>query len=258
MTTPTAPQTVHLALKALRLPTMARCWQDLAAEAEREAWSHERFLRALCDQELAERTTRRHAARLAASHLPPGKRLDSFDFRRVPSVSRAAVESLTGGDWLRTGGNVLAFGGTGSGKTHCAAGIGYGLIDAGYSVLFMRTNDLVQRLQAARKDLNLPQMLTKLDNMDALILDDIGYSHKDPSETNVLFELIAERYERKSLIITCDRPFAQWDSIFPDKIMTVAAIDRLVHHGTILEFGAESYRLREAESRKARSSSRLP
>jgi DNA replication protein DnaC len=256
MTTSTLPQTVHLSLKALRLPTMARCWQDLVTEAAREGWDHERFLHALCSQELAERSSRRHEARLAASHLPPGKRLDAFDFRCVPSVSRASVEALVGGDWLRSGGNILAFGGTGSGKTHCMAGIGYGLIDAGYSVFYSRTDALVQRMQAARRDLTLPQMITKLDRMDALILDDIGYSHKDPAETSVLFELIAERYERKSLIITCDRPFAQWDSIFPDKTMTVAAIDRLVHHGTILEFGAESYRLREAASRRGKGSPR--
>ena len=256
MTATALSQTVPLALKALRLPTMARCCHDLAAEAAREGWSHERFLKALCDQELAERTGRRLAARLKASRLPPGKRLDSFDFRRVPSVSRAAVEALLGGDWLREGGNVLAFGGTGSGKSHCAAGIGYGLIDTGYSVYYTRTAALVQRLQAARKELNLPQMLTKLDRIDVIILDDIGYERKDPAESSVLFELIAERYERRSLIITCDRPFKDWESIFPDKTMTVAAIDRLVHHGTILEFGAESYRLREAEKRRMTSSSR--
>jgi len=256
MTTSLASHTIPLAMKALRLPTMGRIWPDLAAEAARDHWSHERFLAALCDQELAERSGRRLAARLAASHLPPGKRLDSFDFRRVPSVSQLAVEALLAGDWLREGGNVLAFGGTGSGKTHCAAGIGYGLIEAGYSVFFTRTSDLVQRMQAARKELSLPQMLTRLDRIDVLILDDIGYARKDPAETSVLFELIAERYERKSLIITCDRPFKDWDSIFPDKTMTVAAIDRLVHFGTILEFGAESYRLHEAEKRKTASATR--
>lgn len=258
MTMTPASQTVPLALRALRLPTMARIWHDLASEAIQGQWSHERFLAALCHQELAERSGRRLAARLKASHLPPGKRLDSFDFRRVPSVNRMAVESLVAGDWLREGGNVLAFGGTGSGKTHCAAGIGYGLIEAGYSVFFTRTADLVQRMQAARKDLALPQMLTRLDRTDVLILDDIGYARKDPAETSVLFELIAERYERRSLIITCDRPFKDWDSIFPDKTMTVAAIDRLVHHGTILEFGAESYRLHEAEKRRTASAQRRP
>ena len=250
MTTTDASTTLPLAFKALRLPTMARCWQDLAVEAATHAWSHERFLSALCDQELAERMGRRLAARMAASRLPPGKRLDSFDFTVVPSIRRSQIESLLTGDWLRSGGNVLAFGGTGSGKSHCAAAIGYGLIETGYQVLFTRTSDLVQRLQAARRDFTLPNLLSRLDRIDVLILDDIGYARKDPAETCVLFELIAERYERKSLIITCDRPFAEWDSIFPDKTMTVAAIDRLVHHATILEFGAESYRLREAAKRR--------
>jgi DNA replication protein DnaC len=250
MTTTTTSTTLPLAFKALRLPTMARCWQELASEAADHHWSHERLLSALCEQELAERTERRLLGRLAASRLPPGKRLDNFNFELVPSIRKTQVESLIPGDWLRAGGNVLAFGGTGSGKTHCAAGIGYGLIETGYHVLFVRTSELVQRLQSARRDFTLPIMLTKMDKMDVIILDDIGYARKDPAETSVLFELIAERYERKSLIITCDRPFAEWDSIFQDKTMTVAAIDRLVHHSTILEFGAESYRLREAATRR--------
>jgi DNA replication protein DnaC len=254
-TAPLSSTSLPLAFKALRLPTMARCWLDLVSEAATGSWSHERLLTALCDQELNERTGRRLATRLAASKLPPGKRLDSFDFSLVPSVRRSHIEALLGGDWLRAAGNILAFGGTGSGKSHCAAAIGYGLIDAGYSVFFTRTTDLVQRLQAARRDFTLPVLLAKLDLLDVVILDDIGYARKDPAETSVLFELIAERYERKSLIITCDRPFAEWDTIFPDKTMTVAAIDRLVHHATILEFGAESYRLREA-GKKAKSTSK--
>jgi len=251
-----AAQAIPMALKALHLPTMVRCWQELAAQALRDHWTHERFLAALCDQELAERSCRRLAARLKAAHLLPGKRLDTFDFTCVPTVSRSQAELLLAGDWVAKGGNILAFGGTGSGKTHCANGIGYGLVDAGFSVLYIRTNELVQRLQAARKDLALPQMLTKLDRIDVLILDDIGYARKDPAETSVLFDLIAERYERRSLIVTCDRAFKDWDALFPDKTMTVAAIDRLVHHSTILEFGAESYRLREAERRKVASAAR--
>jgi DNA replication protein DnaC len=253
----TAPATsLPLAFKALRMPTMARCWQDLAAEATRDGWSHERFLSALCAQEMDERTSRRLEARLTASRLPAGKRLDSFDFAVVPGIRRGQIEALLSGDWVRSGGNILAFGGTGSGKTHCAAAIGYGLIEAGYHVLFTRTTDLVQRLQAARRDFSLPNVLMKMDRIDVMILDDIGYARKDPAETSVLFEIIADRYERKSLIITCDRPFAEWDTIFPDKIMTVAAIDRLVHHSTILEFGAESYRLREASKRGKSSMSK--
>lgn len=237
------------ALQALRLPSMTRSWHDLAAEAAEHAWSHERFLGALCRLELDERSNRRLAAALQAAKLPPGKRLDSFEFGLVPGLSRQRVEALCAGDWIMTHGNCLLFGGSGTGKSHLAAAIAYGLIEAGYTALFVRTNDLVQRLQAARRDLALPALLAKLDRIDCLVLDDLGYVRKDQSETSILFELIAERYEHRSLIITCDRPFADWASIFADQTMTVAAIDRLVHHATILEFGSESYRKRAAIAR---------
>ena len=237
------------ALSALRLPSMSRSWQDIATEATEHSWSHERFLGALCELELAERGNRRLVAALQAAKLPPGKRLDSFEFGLVPGLSRQRVAALCSGDWVKAHGNCLLFGGSGTGKSHIAAAIAYGLIESGHSALFVRTNDLVQRLQAARRDLALPALLGKLDRIDCLILDDLGYVRKDQSETSILFELIAERYEHRSLIITCDRPFADWTSIFTDQTMTVAAIDRLVHHSTILEFGSESYRKRAAVAR---------
>ena len=248
MTTATAAS-VALALKALRLPSMGHAWQKLAAEAAEHNWTHERFLAALCELELGERSNRRLAARLKAARLPPGKRLDSFDCALVPGLSRARIEALCAGDWVTSHGNCLLFGGSGTGKSHIAAALGYGLVEAGHNVLYLRTNELVQRLQAARRDLALPAYLAKLDRIDCLILDDLGYVRKDTSESSILFELIAERYEHRSLIITCDRPFAGWTDIFTDQIMTVAAIDRLVHHATILEFGSESYRKRVAAGR---------
>jgi len=237
------------ALQALRLPSMSRAWQEIATEATEHAWSHERFLGALCRLELDERGNRRLAAALQAAKLPPGKRLDSFEFGLVPGLSRQRVESLCAGDWVKAHGNCLLFGGSGTGKSHLAAAIAHGLIEAGHTAWFIRTNDLVQRLQAARRDLALPALLAKLDRIDCLVLDDLGYVRKDQSETSILFELISERYEHRSLIITCDRPFADWSSIFADQIMTVAAIDRLVHHAVILEFGSESYRKRAAAAR---------
>src|SRR3954462_7765893 len=144
-------------------------------------------------------------------------------------------------------------GSSGTGKTHVAAAIGAGLIDNGYRVLFTRTTDLVQKLQAARRDLALPATLAKLDRFDCLILDDLGYVRKDQAETAVLFEIIAERYERRSLIITCNQPFGEWNQIFPDPAMTVAAIDRLVHHATILELNTESYRRRNAMAKNPKT-----
>ncbi len=147
---------------------------------------------------------------------------------------------------LEQGANILCFGPSGTGKSHAAAAIGHALVEGGRRVLFTRTTDLVQKLQAARRDLALPAMLSRLDRFDGLILDDLGYASKDQAETSVLFELIAELYERRSLIVTCNQPFSEWKRIFPDAAMTVAAIDRLVHHATILEFNAESYRRRTA------------
>jgi DNA replication protein DnaC len=144
----------------------------------------------------------------------------------------------------------LIFGPPGVGKSHLGSGIGHALIDAGYRVLFMRTSEMVQRLQLARQSLQLPQTLAKLDRFDLLLLDDISYVRKDQAETSVLFELIAERYERRSVLITANQPFSGWDHVFPDPAMSVAAIDRLVHHSTIFELNVESYRRKKAANDK--------
>jgi len=234
-------------LNALRLPTIGRIWQEFGARADREGWGSARFLAAVCDHELAERAARRIARHIAESGLPHGKTFATLDFAAVPTIRKAHVMALAEGDaWIEQGGNLLIFGPSGTGKTHLAAAFGTALVDKGKRVLFTRTTDLVQKLQAARRDLALPGALAKLDRFDVLVLDDLGYVRKDQAETNVLFELIAERYERRSLITTCNQPFSEWDQIFPDPAMTVAAIDRLVHHATILELNTESYRRRSA------------
>lgn len=234
-------------LTALRLPTIARLWPNFCATADKEGWPAARLLAALAELELAEREQRRIQRHLAEARLPPGKTLDAFDFNFVPSLSKAQIMALAEGDaWLGAGHNLLAFGPPGAGKSHIAAGLGDELIRRGCRVLFTRTTDLVQRLQAARQALNLAQEITKLDRFDLLILDDLSYARKDQAETSVLFELISARYERRSIMITANQPFSGWDVVFPDKAMTVAAIDRLVHHATILEMNVESYRRRTA------------
>jgi DNA replication protein DnaC len=244
-----------LMLAELRLPTIKRLWPELAEQSNREGWPAERFLSTLLGHELAERETRRLARARADSQLPPGKTLEQFDFAAVSTVSKAHVMAMAEADsWIAQGHNLLAFGPPGVGKTHMLAGVGHALIDRGYKVLFMRTSELVQRLQAARRDLRLPAELTKLDRFDLLILDDLSYARRDQAETSVLFELIAERYERKSIAITANAPFSEWDQVFPDKAMTVAAVDRLVHHATILEMNVDSYRRRAAlPARRQRS-----
>lgn len=237
-----------LMLTELRLPTIGRLWPQWAERADQEGWPAARFLGGLLEHELAERAKRRIERHRAESQLDVTKTLASFDFAEVPMLSKAHVMALASGDaWLDKGATVLIFGPPGVGKSHVGCGIGHALIDAGRRVLYMRTSELVQRLQAARQSLQLPQALAKLDRYDLLILDDLSYVRKDQAETSVLFELIAERYERRSLLITANQPFSGWDNVFPDPGMTVAAIDRLVHHSTIFELHkVESYRGKQA------------
>jgi len=239
-------------LTELRLPTMKRLAADLCEQSDREGWPARRLLEQLLQFEVAEREVRRFDRHRAESGLDLDKRLSTFDFNAVATISKAQVIALVESQqWLDRGANILAFGAPGAGKSHLLSGIGHALVDAGKRVLFTRCSDIVQRLQAARRDLRLPQELQKLDRFDLLILDDISYVRRDQAETSVLFELIAERYERKSIAITANTPFSQWSEVFVDAAMTHAAIDRLVHHATILEMNVESYRRRAAEANAA-------
>lgn len=249
---------VELLLGELRLPSVKLIWARLAEQSDKEGWPAARFLAAIAEHEVADRTRRRIERHLAEARLPAGKTLDAFDFQSVPMISKAQVLALASGDaWLEKGANVLLFGPPGAGKSHLSAALGLALIENGWRVLFARTTDLVQRLQVARRELTLESALAKLDRYDLLILDDIAYVTKDQAETSVLFELIAARYERRSMLITANQPFGEWGKIFPSEAMTLAAVDRLVHHATILEMNVESYRRREALERK-RGRSRPP
>jgi DNA replication protein DnaC len=242
---------IELLLSDLRLPAIKLMWAKLAEQSDKEGWPAARFLAALAEHEIADRSRRRIERHLAEARLPVGKTLASFDFKVVPMVSKAQVMALTAGDsWLEKGANLLLFGPPGAGKSHLAAAIGLALVEHGWRVLFMRTSDLVQRLQIARRELTLESTLAKLDKYHLLILDDIAYVSKDQAETSVLFELIGTRYERRSMLITANQPFGAWSKVFPDQAMTLAAIDRLVHHSTILEMNVESYRRRAALDRK--------
>jgi len=250
---------VELLLNELRMPGVKAIWPRIAAISDKEGWPAARLLAALAETEIADRSRRRIERHLAEARLPPGKSLATFDFDAVPMVSKAQVTALAAGDvWLEKGANLLAFGPPGGGKTHLAAALGLALVENGWRVLFTRTTDLVQRLQMARRELALESAIAKLDRYDLLILDDIAYVTKDQAETSVLFELIGARYERRSMLITANQPFGEWGRIFPDHAMTLAAIDRLVHHATILEMNVESYRRREAVERKRRATRQTP
>ena len=240
-----------LLLNELRLPAIKTMWSKFAEQADKEGWPAARFLSALAEHELAERDRRRVERHLAEARLLPGKTLDTFEFATVPMISKAQAMAIAAGDsWLEKGANLLLFGPPGGGKSHLASAIGLALVENGWRVLFTRTTDLVQKLQVARRELSLEAAIDRLDRFDLLILDDLAYVTKDQAETSVLFELISARYERRSMLITANQPFGEWGKVFPDPAMTLAAVDRLVHHATIFEMNVESYRRREAIDRK--------
>jgi len=247
-------QRLGLILNDLRLPAIKLVWPEFAARADKEGWPAARLLVALAEHEIAERDRRRIERHLAEARLPPGKTLDSFAFDAVPMVSRAQVTALSSGDgWLEKGANLILFGPPGGGKSHLAAAIGLALIENGWRALFTRTSDLVQKLQIARRELALEAAIAKLEKYHLLILDDLAYVTKDQAETSVLFELISARYERRSMLITANQPFGEWNRVFPDPAMTLAAVDRLIHHATIFEMNVESYRRKTALQRQSKA-----
>ena len=238
-------------LTELRLPTIKALWPQFTEQADQEGWPGARLLVALAELEIVERAKRRRERHLAEARLPPAKSLENFDFTLVPMISKAQVMAITAGDsWLDQGANLILFGPPGGGKSHLAAAIGLALVENGWRVLFTRTTDLVQKLQLARRELALETAIEKLNKYHLLILDDLAYVTRDQAETSVLFELISARYEHRSILITANQHFGEWNKIFPDPAMTLAAVDRLVHHATIFELNVESYRQRSALSKK--------
>ena len=246
----TAPMRESLAimLRALKLPTLARHAVEVAEKGEREGWSFEQYLHHLIELEVQERRRRRIERNLKDSALPREKTLATLTRRLPPKVAKS-LPTLCEGGFLARGQNVLAFGLPGRGKTHLVCAIGHELISRGHRVLFTPTYALVQQLLAAKRDLALEKELATLDHFDAVILDDIGYVQQNREEMEVLFTFLAERYERRSVIITSNLVFSQWDQIFKDPMTTAAAIDRVVHHSIILEMIGPSIRAEEALER---------
>lgn len=243
------PQTLAMLLRALKLPTIAAHQETQAQKAEAEGWGVTRYLRHLVELELAERKSRRIERLLKASALPKEKTLSALKLEKVPTKVRRQLPALCDGGFVERAENVLAFGLPGRGKTHIVCAIGLELIQRGYAVLFTPAVLLVQRLLAAKKELQLEQELKRLDGYAAVIIDDIGYIQQSRDEMEVLFTFLAERYERKSVLITSNLVFSQWDRIFKDPMTTAAAIDRVVHHSIILEMTALTS-VRDDEAKK--------
>lgn len=240
-------QSLPILLKELRLGAIAGQWQAMAHKADQESWSYPEFLAQLCDYEASHRYENKLKRLLRDSQLPIGKQLSQYKFDQVTGIKTHQVQQkIDQLDWLRQGHNILIFGASGLGKTHLAAAIGYGLIEKSVKVKFTAATAITQQLQKARANLAIEDELKRLDKYELLIVDDIGYVKPTDVEGQVLFELIAHRYERGSLIITSNQAFSEWDSIFGDNMMTVAAIDRLVHHADIIQIKGESFRKKKA------------
>lgn len=252
------PQSLPMLLRALKLPAFASHHENLARRAEQEGWTCPRYLRHLVELELNERRGRRIERLLKASGLPVDKTLAALEQERLPAKVRRQLPALCEGGFVERAENVLAFGLPGRGKTHVVCAIGHELVQRGYQVLFVSAVLLVQRLLAAKRDLTLEKELRRLDGYDAVILDDIGYIQQDKDEMEVLFTFLAQRYERRSVLITSNLVFSQWDRIFKDAMTTAAAIDRVVHHALILELTGESYRSERAKSREGSDKAQRP
>ena len=238
-------------LRSFRQPTMAAMWAESVARAERENWGYKRLLQHLCESEEQDRRERKMQRLLKASGLPDGKTLGNLDEKLLPAKIRRLLPTLLEGHFVERAENILAFGLPGRGKTHFLAALGRELVlRHRYPVLFTPTFKLVQQLLVAKQQLRLDSELKRLDRYPVIILDDLGYVQQDRQEMEVLFTFLAERYERRSVLISSNLVFSKWDQIFKDPMTTMAAIDRLVHHALILEFNGESVRAQKAQGRE--------
>lgn len=246
--------TLEIMFREFCLPTMAARFEEMIQSAETRNWGYRKLLLHLCEAEAADRRERKQQRQLRESRLPSGKTLGTLNENQLPAKVRRQMPTLLEGGFVERAGNVLAFGLPGRGKTHFLCALGRELIlRHGMAVCFTPTFKLVQQLLAAKKDLRLDAALKKLDRFDAVILDDLGYVQQSREEMEVLFTFLAERYERKSVLISSNLVFSKWDQIFKDPMTTMAAVDRLVHHAVILEFDGQSHRTeRTTETNKPR------
>ncbi len=237
-------------LSMLKLSAFANDWREVSEEFEKQQKGAQEFLLELSRRELALKQQKRIERLLKQAKLPRIKTLKEFDATQIPGLSISVIKRLADGDFMRHHENILIFGNPGTGKTHLCIAFAQEWCLLGYKVFFITAASLVQHLLQAKQTLQLEQYVKKMDKFDVLIIDDISYVPFDRHETDVLFTLLAARYETRSVVLTSNQPFANWGGIFKDEMTTAAAIDRLVHHSTILELNTESYRVKSAKSKK--------
>jgi len=237
-------------LKALKLPTFAREYDKVAAIAAQDRADYPRYLLRLCELERIDRERRMVERRIRQAKFPQVKSLDTLDFAAQPSLNKALVLELARGDWLQRRSNVVALGPSGTGKTHLALALGLAACQKGYSVAFVTAAALVHELMEARDERRLRKLQQHLASVKLLIIDELGYVPFTAVGAELLFEILSQRYERASTLITSNLPFEEWTSVFGSERLTGALLDRLTHHVNILEMNGDSYRLAASAKRQ--------
>lgn len=250
MSAETTPLLLKVNLKQLKLPTMLCEWEKLAREAAAKDEAYESYLLRLTEAEVTTRSANALAARIHAASFPVIKDFDTFDFAAIPSLSKQKVLELARGAWVEEHSNCCLIGNAGTGKTHLASALGLAICRLGKRVRFVSAANLVTQLEEAQQQHRLDRLLTQLDRLDLLIIDELGYLSFSRGGAELLFQVFAERYERRSVLVTSNLAFSEWGSVFQGDRMTAALLDRLTHRCEIFEMNGESYRFRESMKTK--------
>lgn len=238
-------------LKTLKLPTFLREYDKLARQCSAEGLDHVQFLARLVELELIDRERRMIERRIKAAKFPATKSLDSFDFKAIPKLNKMQVLELARCNWIDRRENVIALGPSGTGKTHVALGLGLAACQKGLTVSFTTAATLVNEMMEARDERRLLRLQRQLAGVKLLVIDELGFVPLSKTGAELLFELISQRYERGSTMITSNLPFDEWTETFGTERLTGALLDRLTHHVNILEMNGDSYRLGQSRARKA-------